>query len=141
MESIVKCFLLLTKIIGIYFLKMLSSFLDLSSLRPLRWSVSKKFCVLAKDLAPNLSLMTFHTMTSDTLMSWAMALMGLIGFLATLVLRTLTSLAVVTEIGITDPASPAMFLLSLNVVFTLLIIFLDTLRAFTMSRTYISAWS
>ena len=140
MESILKYFLLLNKIIGIYFLKMFSSFLDLSSLRPLRWSVSKKLCVLAKDLALSLSLMTFHTMTSDTLMSWAMALMDLIGFLATLLLRTLTSLAVVTEIGITDPAFPAMFL-SLNVVFTLLIIFLDTLRAFTMSRTYISAWS
>lgn len=110
MESIVKYFLLLNKMIGIYFLKMLSSFLDLSSLRPLRWSVSKKLCVLAKDLAPSLSLMTFHTMTSETLMSWAMALMDLIGFLATLLLRTLTSLAVVTENGITDPAFPAMFL-------------------------------
>ena len=96
--------------IGIYFLKMLSSFFDLSSLRPLRWSVSKILCVLAKDLAHSLSLMTFLTMTSDTLMLWAMALMDLIGLLATLLLRILTSLAIVTEIGITYPAFPAMFL-------------------------------
>ena len=82
--------------IGDLIFNMKRSFSGRSILRAFGWYVKRNFLFLANDLAPMFFLTTFLTVASDTLRSFAILFIGLMGFLLIRLLMALTSLGVTT---------------------------------------------